>query len=298
MSCILDELKLSLDHAFDGLVKVSKSHPHNVSFAEKRIIDDTLKITENIDFIFFRRFAKGDVRTSQAVAYIIDNTSGKLSKKELAQLHHTLWLNGTVPLLYIDNASSVDILSCAAEAVSKKANDWDYKPLDFIVSSSKNINEQINQEKINQYSAFRLANGTFWEDERNKIFFNMEKSAHNVLLEKIKSADRAIDGQNKHVVRRLLLITLLIKYLEDRGVFDTEKNFFSKCTQNAESFYDVLDKGTVENIETLLKCLENKFNGDIFTINKKITKRMIQNIVSVVNASTDANGQLYFWQIP
>jgi len=295
MSTVLELLKLSLDCAFDGLVRIEENPTCN-SLAEKRIIQETLKISKDIDFIFFRRFTKDDVRTSQAVAYIIDNSSGKLSNDMLGKLHHTLWLNGTVPLLYINNNTSVDILSCAAEPASKTASSWKYKPLEIILSNAENINEQINR-----FSANRLADGTFWDDERNKGYIDAKKSAHNVLLDKIKEADRDIDGQKKPVARRLLLLTLLIKYLEDRGVFNTEKNFFAKYAKDAETFLDVLTKGTVENVIKLLKELELKFNGDIFIVvrkkSEKITQLLINKIANIVRADTDADNQLYFWDI-
>jgi hypothetical protein len=294
MSNILYQLKLTPASCFDGLVQVSENLPRDISLSEKRIIQDTLKISKkDIDFVFFRRFTKDDIRTSQAVAYIIDNTSGKLSKESLARLHHTLWLSGIVPLLYIDNEDSVDILSCAAKPAAEKAKDWTYNPLDEILANAENINEQIKR-----FSAFRLANGTFWEDRRNKDYINTNKSAHNVLLEKIKQADKEINGESNPVARRLLLITLLVKYLEDRGVFNSDHKFFSRFTEGAKSFYDVLKKGTLENLENLLKCLENKFNGDIFVIkNNKINQNMIKKITSIVSADIDANGQLYFWDI-
>jgi type I restriction-modification system DNA methylase subunit len=293
MSNILSQLKLTPDSCFDGLVRVSENLPRDIPLTEKRVIQNTLKISNNIDFIFFRRFTKDDVRTSQAVAYIIDNTSKKLTPEVLARLHHTLWLNGTVPLLYIDSENSVDILSCAAKPVAEKAKDWTYNPLDAILANAENIKKQIKR-----FSASRLADGTFWEDRRNKDYINTNKSAHNILLEKIKRADKEINGESNPVARRLLLITLLVKYLEDRGVFNSDHKFFSRFTEGAKSFYYVLKNGTVEDLERLLKCLESKFNGDIFLIkDKQITQNMIKKITNIVSADIDANGQLYFWDI-
>lgn len=288
---ILFKLKLSPDCDFDGLVRVERN-PICSTLAEKRVIQAALKISKNIDFVYFRRFLKDDVRTSQAVAYIIDNKSRKLSEEALAKLHHTLWLNGTVPLLYINNENSVDIFSCATEAVSEKASKWNYRPINSILSNMHNIDDEIDR-----FSAIRLANGTFWEDERNKGYINVTKSAHYVLLEKIKKADREIDGKSNPIARRLLLLTMLIKYLEDRGVFKNEPNFFSKYVKNAKSFLDVLNNGTVTEILELLKKLENKFNGDIFIINKKISQTLIKNIANIVRADTDTDNQLYFWDI-
>jgi hypothetical protein len=48
--------------------------------------------------------------------------------------------------------------------------------------------------------------------------------------------DREIDGKSNPVLRRLLLLTVLIKYLEDPGVFpDT---WFKQL--RASSFFDLL----------------------------------------------------------
>jgi hypothetical protein len=88
---------------------------------------------------------------------------GKLTDNDLGKLHHTLWLNGTIPLLYIDQQNCVDILSCMSEPVSNKASNWEYRPLEQIFVMAKNIDEQIKR-----FSADRLSDGTFWNNETNK----------------------------------------------------------------------------------------------------------------------------------
>lgn len=295
MSNILSELKLSVDSCHDGLIQVKEKLSAETSLSEQRIIQEIREISTDIDFVFFRRFkTKNDIRTSQAVACIVDNTQKKLAEAKLAYLHHTLWLNGTVPLLYVENDDRIDIFSCVAGSVSKKGSKLVYEPFDTISEKLSNINEQIKR-----FSAERLADGTFWEDENNKKYIDIKRSAHNVLLDKIKLADRKINGNKNPTARRLLLITLLIKYLEDRGVFKTEKRFFSNYSDNADSFYDVLKNGTITSIEALLEKLESKFNGDVFALqkNKHITREMVKNIVDVVKKDIDSDGQLYFWDI-
>jgi type I restriction-modification system DNA methylase subunit len=296
MSEILSQLQLSPELGLDGLVPVCENSCSGISLAEQRILHEVLKISKDIDFVFFRRFLKSDVRTSQPIAYIIDNTSKKLDSTKLARLHHTLWLNGTVPLLYVDNADSVDILSCVSKPAAEKAKDWSYSPFDSIFENTENISEQIKR-----FSALRLVDGTFWENDRNKNYIDAKRSAHNVLLEKIKQADRKIGSEDNPLGRRLLLLTILIKYLEDRGVFKTESGFFSKYVPGANSFYEVLCKGTVKNIEEFFACLEDRFNGGIFTLtrgqNERLTREMLRRMGDVVRADSDRDGQLYFWDL-
>ena len=297
MSEILHQLYLSPESGIDGLVPVCEKPPEDISLAEQRVLNETRKISKDIDFVFFRRFSKSDVRTSQPVAYIIDNTSGKLDNGRLARLHHALWLNGTVPLLYVDNADGVDILSCVAGPAARKVRYWDYLPLDKICKGAGNTGEQIKR-----FYAFRLADGTFWENGLNREYIDRRASSRNLLLEKIEQADKEINGMAYPLARRLLLLTIFIKYLEDRGVFKATEGFFSEYSAGANSFYEVLRRGIVKNIEGLFKCLEDRFNGDIFALKKKeksgsLTQKLIKKTADAIDVDTDRNGQLYFWGI-
>jgi hypothetical protein len=102
MSNLLSRLRLSHNTPCDGLVAVSDNPSSNIPLSEQRIVKYTYKISNKIDYIFFRRFNNNEVISSQPIAYVIENGSGKLTDKELSKLHHTLWLNGTIPLLYVD----------------------------------------------------------------------------------------------------------------------------------------------------------------------------------------------------
>jgi type I restriction-modification system DNA methylase subunit len=121
------------------------------------------------------------------------------------------------------------------------------------------------------------------------------------LIEKVKWADKKIDGGNNLVARRLLLLALLIKYLEDRGVFSYEPHFFKEYYKDAKSFYDVLKNAAVNQVEEIFRKLEGKFNGDLFAVVRKkgesITKETLQKVANVVRADSDERGQLYFWDI-
>jgi type I restriction-modification system DNA methylase subunit len=296
MSKLLSRLQLSRKVSCDGLVAVNDAPPNTIPLSEQRIIRDTYKISPVIDYVFFRRFNNNEIISSQAIAYVVENESDKASEEELAELHHTLWLNGTIPLLYIDCQDRVDILSCMSEPVSNKASEWKYKPKESIFSVALDIDDQIKR-----FSADRLSDGTFWDDERNKIFIDIKKSSHSILIEKVKWADRKINGKNDPVARRLLLLTLHVKYLEDRGVFNYERTFFKKYHKDAKSFYDVLDIADVNQVMKMFNDLEKKFNGDIFTLIRKedesITKETLQKVAKVVQANSDETGQLYFWDI-
>jgi type I restriction-modification system DNA methylase subunit len=279
----------------DGLIRISDSPGEDLPLNECQIILDAYSISRQLDFVYFRRFTD---RASQPVAFIVDNTAKKITEEELAALHRDLWFYGRVPLLYVEWENRVDIINCySVKNDLTKKKTWGYTTdvqIDFLDALS-GISEQLSR-----YSMFRLADGTFWEDANNKKFIDTKNSAHRILIEKIKSADIEINGEQNGAARKLLLLSLLIKYLEDRKVFAaSDRNWFSQYADNANSFLDVLNTYSHEKINQLFNDLEHKFNGDIFSFpeSETITTEVIKSIINLGQENADNTRQLYFWDI-
>jgi hypothetical protein len=79
MSTLLSRLQLSHEVSSDGLVKVSDNPPNNIPLPEQKIIKDTYKISKMINYVFFRRFNKNEIISSQPIAYVIENGAGKIN---------------------------------------------------------------------------------------------------------------------------------------------------------------------------------------------------------------------------
>ena len=71
---------------------------------------------------------------------------------------------------------------------------------------------------------------------------------------------------------------MLIKYLEDRGVFPGP-GWFGRFRKGARSFFDVLKGGEPDEVSALLEALEKKFNGDVFTLHDglRLTKTALRS---------------------
>ena len=165
----------------------------------------------------------------RVAAYVVDRENSNISKEELSTLHHHIWLSGLTPLLYVGLQDRVDVVHCASEP-SRDKNGWVYKPTEIIETIS-----DISKELKNSYSAYRLSDGTIWEDNVVIRQIKRDKSAHKILIEKVKQADEGLDGKKNPVARRLLLLTLLIKYLEDRSVFP--QHWFANYQKGAKNFF-------------------------------------------------------------
>ncbi|NQU24366.1 MAG: N-6 DNA methylase, partial [Candidatus Nealsonbacteria bacterium] len=247
---------------------------------------------EHVDFVFFRRFSDG--RSSQVAAYVVDNSDERLDEQALAELHLQVWLHGVAPLLYVAWPTRVDVLACARgpDFWEDEASECRFKP-----SASIRVAAEIDAELKKRFSAFRLADGTFWDDPRNSTLADNDKAAHESLIQAVVEADEDLGGDKSPVLRRLLLLTVLIKYLEDRRVFPD--GWFGRFHKGARNFFDVLRAEDPEKAERLLAFLERKFNGDVFRLpvssRDKLTKTALRRFAKLVEART-LKRQRYLWR--
>ncbi|HUY34107.1 MAG TPA: N-6 DNA methylase [Pirellulales bacterium] len=279
-----------------GLVAV-KGGLNSVDRLEERVAMQEAEAIRGVDYVFFRRFTDG--RSSQVVAYVVDNAKERSSESDLAQLHKRVWLHGGVPLIYVAWATKVDVLSCARGPDFWGNDGCKYNPADeirFLTQQAADVDAALRKQR-GRYSAWRLADGTFWDDPQNAALARSEQRAHEALIQAVVETDQELDGERQPLLRRLLLLTVLIKYLEDRRVFPS--GWFGGFSAGARSFRDALRDGEPSEIERLLKNLERRFNGDIFVLpegaGSTLTRSVLGRFARLVEAKT-LGQQRYLWE--
>jgi len=95
----------------------------------------------------------------------------------------------------------------------------------------------------------------FGKNLDNEKLADHNKAAHQSLIQAVVEADSDLDGEENPTLRRLLLLMVLIKYLEDRRVLPNA-GWFNQCHKGAKSFFDVLLGSEPENVYKLLDFLE------------------------------------------
>jgi hypothetical protein len=274
----------------DGLVSVRRP-PVELRVDEASLVRN-VQAFDTIDYVFFRRF--DDARSSQPAAFVIDNTAERLTKAQLAKTHHDLWLIGVAPLVYIAWPTRIDVLSCA-----RGPDFWDDGRRHYSPAAQLEVASQVDAALAarRRFSARRLADGTFWEDRENQSLANHKRAAHESLIQAVVETDQALDGEANPVLRRLLLLTVLVKYLEDRGVFPGD-GWFGRFRKGARSFLDVLQGEEPDEVLRLLETLERKFNGDVFYLpaDTKLTKAALRRFAHLVEAKT-LGEQRYLWEL-
>lgn len=307
MSALLQSLQLAPSKRgkveLSGLVSVKDESLLPCSIAEKvaqreAALLEGSKETKNIpiDFVFFRRFA--DERSSQVAAYVLDNSAEMYTNEQIAELHYRVWLSGKAPLLYVEWATRVDILKCAAEPVfwDKETKRAEYRASATLETAS-DVSRLLDQALSKRFSAYRLSDGTFWDDPENADLACADKAAHRSLIQAVVDADKALKGAENPLMRRMLLLFILAKYLEDRGVFP--KRWFSDFHSGATTFLGVLASGETATVRRMLNTLKEKFNGDIFDVSsgieESLTRDSLVHFTDLLEART-LNRQMYLWR--
>lgn len=288
------------------LAQVRERPDASLRLDEKIAVRTAYNISSKISYVLLRRF--GDLRSSQIVAYILKtDIRNQISPNEIKSLHHSVWLSGQTPLFYIASPSKVDILTCLCAPQKDHNEDWEPTLIDSIEFASE-ISAEIQKEKIGRFSAYSLINGTFWEDSRNQEFITPDKAAHQALIAEVVHAYDELDGKNSPAKRHLLLLTLLLKYLEDRDVFEEymketsggRGQWFMQFHPDAHSCLEVFKFGGKSAAIKMFLALKTKFNGDIFNIDNKewesVTDDAIFQLLNLIWTDLHTkSGQFYLW---
>ncbi len=243
--------------------------------------------------VFFEAGRNGGAPVAQAFVFVSD---GPADDKRFGELHQRLWSWAGVPLLYRKTPGIVQLFRCA------------HKP-DFISATGETICKPYKTLRLAAaisddpwWDAARLRNGTLWDDPVVcKEMLSAGKAAHKRLIDAVKQLNNFLNTEGilkKHLRRKLLILSLLIAYLEERGVLLPD--YFSQFSRKATKFFQVLANG--ESLIKLLAALEERFNGNVFTLNEADRDSLRSNgqlsrFAKLIEGREELNGQLTLWQL-
>jgi hypothetical protein len=244
--------------------------------------------------VFFEAGRNGRAPVPQAFVFV---SKDGLDDDQFADLHKRLWSWGGVPLLYRRTPGQIQLFRCAHDPdFISKAGEQICSPFKFLDISSRVAAKEA------WWDAERIRNGTLWDDpDACRLMLSSEKAAHRKLVEVIRGLNTELTEKrvlSARLRRRLLILSLLIAYLEERGVL--RPDFFSKFLKGATRFFEVLRNG--DALVMMLQSLEERFNGHVFTLSDEDIaslkgNRQLTRFASLVEGSEEAGGQLSFWRL-
>ena len=292
---ILERLNFDSQSSSTPLFFTERSYTSDqIQFEERLVLDIAKKIGASA--VYFRRFS--DNQSSKAQLLIFDNTSNKFDSEEITEIHRKIWSSGIVPLYYVFDNTNINIYDARKQVEYNETNQ----------SISIDPFEQISlvkdsYKKFQNYSARLFTNGTFWEQREVKNQFLNKESAENKLIEGLKNIRKQFISDSKldsELANKLLVLSILIKYLEERkddlGKHVFPSDYFEEY-KNASSFCDVLRNGAVVE---LFADLSKHFNGKIFelSLNEKgiLNNLSLNKLADYLDAHHDGD-QLVIWSL-
>lgn len=244
--------------------------------------------------VFFEAERHGRAPVPQA--FIFDASDG-LDDDRFAELHKRLWSWGGVPLVYRVVPGCIQLFRCAHEPDFAGSGDVSVcRPIRTLLIGAKIAAQDV------WWDAARIQNGTIWDDPGAcKLMLSAQKAAHRTLVEEVRALAKQLTEQDlltPRLRRRLLILSLLIAYLEERSVLLPAD--FAKAREGASRFFEVLGDGTA--LVRLLESLEERFNGHVFKLTDEERAALavsteLTSYARLVEGYEDSTGQLSLWRL-
>lgn len=187
--------------------------------------------------------------------------------KEIATIQHKAWNYRKVMFLMAVSDTEIRIYNCYEKPKYIKPNIDNNEILKGyeIIRSSREDKENL-QILNNLFSIVAVDSGLLWTTENSiKDKVNIQHRIDNYLVNSLKNVaiELGKDIDNKDIVHGLLMRSLFILYLEDKGSA-SETTLYSDIQEGAKSYFDILkDK---KSAYQLFRKLEEHFNGNAFPI--------------------------------
>lgn len=275
-----------------GLVAVS-NYDHNGRPPEEVSIIEKAR-SYGARAVFFEEARHSRAPVAQAFIF---NSNDEPDDARFAELHKRLWSWGGVPLVYRALPGCIQLFRCAhAPDFLGKDGVPVCKPVRTLVIGAKIAAEDA------WWDADRIRNGTIWDDpDTCKLMLSAQKAAHRTLVEAVRTLANQISEQQlltPRLRRKLLILSLLIAYLEERSVLLPAD--FCGARKGATRFFEVLRDGNA--LSKLLINLEERFNGHVFRLSKDEHSTLIGNAglesyARLIEGLENSGGQLSLWKL-
>lgn len=266
--------KLGLERAIS-----TQSETENISESQSVVLKTASDF--DLDFVYFNT----DENLNSFPAVFIKEVESFDSKtlEQIADTQKKIWNYKKVLFLYVYSDLEIRIYSCTEKPLIKNKNDIDYEKelKSFELKTCKLSDKAQLKELTKLFSSIAIDTGIIWTIEEAveiRKQLNLQRRVDKYLVESlVNTADQLKDqGLEINYIHKIILRSLFLLYLEDRGA--TDEKFYSKIKDGTKSYFDILDD--VDSTLNLYKKLEDHFNGNVFTIedNETISKDQLQLI--------------------
>lgn len=256
----------------------------NLSDSEAVILNEVKEKDFGVDLIYFNTDEETNNSFPAVFLKKVTNFNDEETLKDIAETQRKIWNYKKVLFLYVYSETEIRIYNCSEKPLIVTKDDFDYKKeLKGIEINSYQYSDKQQLQELNKlFSRIAIDTGIIWTLEdaqfiRDKI--NLQKRVDEYLVNSFVNTATFLEkqGLDLQLIHKVILRSLFLLYLEDRGAAD--KNFYNQFKENAESYLDILDD--VDATYALFKKLAKHFNGNVFIIEDnepKLNKEQLKAI--------------------
>ena len=265
MSEILSPIKLL---GFERAIKVDTNF--SATDANAEILEQVKDF--KIDRVYFCYDDNGNSFPAVFIKQIISFDDEHL--KQIAKIHHKVWNFKKVLFLYVCTDTEIRIYNCTAKPITEGHN-TDYKKelKKFELKTAKISDKEKLKELTDIFSSIAIDTGIIWTLEEAKAVrdkISIKRKVDKFLVESLfrTSEELKKQGLELSLIHKLMMRSLFLLYLEDRGAMDAK--FYSQFNASAKTYFDILED--VGATYELFAKLSTRFNGSLFTLTENETR--------------------------
>jgi len=208
--------------------------------------------------------------------------------KELLDIQRKIWNQGKVPFLYAESPVEIRIYNCYEKPrhLTKDSGELE------LVQASKRVVEELNVLR-QVFDKISIETGNFWKEKGYPDKVRNETRVDRSLIDSLKQTRRILynqgKGLSKEIIHDLLLRSLFLLYLEDRGATDV------KLYEGQKGYFEVLDD--IDVTYRVYEKLEQSFNGNLSPVTS--TERTIvtsDHLTEIKNCFWSGHTLFFGWR--
>lgn len=219
--------------------------------------------------------------------------------REIAEIQRKVWNYRKIIFLFAMSDTEIRIYNCYEKPEYLKPDadvNAELKSYEvFKTQKDDNANLEILVELFSQVG---VDCGLLWTSDcgiREKV--NVQRRIDRYLVQSLLETAEELNKtiHNKDIVHGLLMRSLFILYLEDKGAAK-EAGLYRQIKEDAESYFDILDD--VDATYKLFYKLHDHFNGNVFPViegeQKSVTAKHLQKIKNCfIDGDVSGNPKLF-----
>ena len=243
------------------------------------------------DAVFFRYLDNGKSCIPQI--YIYDNITNPRSDEDYAIIHRDIWSASEIPLYFVIDRHQLRVFDGRTPVKVEDGR---------LISNPIQIFNDMD-EAVKLYNAELFSTGAFWNSQEESGNFLYNNTINQKLLSSLQQTRKFLKKcypSKQKLIDHILIISILIKYLEENGIDKDGNNLAGKFFENAvgqNSLVAVMENGAFVD---LLDKLSSHFNGGVFKLSEN-DKTELRNtdltlLAKWLDGKLGKNNQYLLWQ--